>query len=69
MPAHKVHLIAEQAKAGRKQVADPRTQKRCYGCGKQGHIVRDCKALERKAHHKCYACRQEGHLYATVRKN
>ncbi|ABD19483.1 gag protein [Simian immunodeficiency virus] len=66
-PAHKARVLAEamsQANAAtvimmqRGNFKGPKRVIKCFNCGKEGHIARNCKAPRRKG---CWKCGQEGH--------
>ncbi|AAM34553.1 gag protein [Simian immunodeficiency virus] len=66
-PAHKARVLAEamsqiqQTSSIFMQRAGGRTPPRrvkCFNCGKEGHIARNCKAPRRKG---CWKCGKEGH--------
>nr|ADE61217.1 gag protein [Simian immunodeficiency virus] len=75
-PAHKARVLAEAMVAAQKvqkvggdsaifmQRGQPRKIK-CFNCGKEGHLARNCRAPRRKG---CWKCGQEGHQMRDCRK-
>nr|ADJ58221.1 gag protein [Human immunodeficiency virus 1] len=64
-PSHKARVLAEamsQAQQGHimMQRGNFKGQKRikCFNCGKEGHLARNCRAPRKKG---CWKCGQEGH--------
>ncbi|CAA36401.1 unnamed protein product [Simian immunodeficiency virus] len=68
-PSHKARVLAEamsmvqnQGRADvffqKGQGAGPKRKIKCFNCGKEGHLARNCKAPRRKG---CWRCGQEGH--------
>nr|AHA33844.1 gag protein [Human immunodeficiency virus 1] len=67
-PSHKARVLAEamnQATAGnvaimmqRGNFKGPRKIIKCFNCGKEGHIAKNCKAPRKKG---CWKCGREGH--------
>nr|ASU62659.1 gag protein [Human immunodeficiency virus 1] len=65
-PSHKARVLAEamsQANSGnammqRSNFKGPRRIVKCFNCGKEGHIARNCRAPRKKG---CWKCGKEGH--------
>nr|AFJ52170.1 gag protein [Simian immunodeficiency virus]QEE94784.1 Gag [synthetic construct]UYP40462.1 gag protein [synthetic construct] len=64
-PSHKARVLAEAMSQANTTVmmqrGNVKIQKRivkCFNCGKEGHIARNCRAPRRKG---CWKCGQEGH--------
>nr|ADY18650.1 gag protein [Human immunodeficiency virus 1] len=64
-PSHKARILAEAMSQAQNtnimmQRGNFRGQKRikCFNCGKEGHLARNCKAPRRKG---CWKCGKEGH--------
>nr|AJG43166.1 gag protein [Human immunodeficiency virus 1] len=64
-PGHKARVLAEamsQANHGimmqRGNFKGPRKIPKCFNCGKEGHIARNCRAPRKKG---CWKCGKEGH--------
>nr|AAP87969.1 gag protein [Human immunodeficiency virus 1] len=64
-PSHKARVLAEamsQANSNilmqRSNFKGPRRSVKCFNCGKEGHIARNCRAPRKKG---CWKCGQEGH--------
>nr|APU88311.1 gag protein [Human immunodeficiency virus 1] len=66
-PSHKARVLAEamsQATSAntimmqRSNFKGPRRIVKCFNCGKEGHIARNCKAPRKKG---CWKCGREGH--------
>nr|AGV52195.1 gag protein [Human immunodeficiency virus 1] len=65
-PGHKARVLAEamsQANSGnimmqRNNFKGPRRIVKCFNCGKEGHIARNCRAPRKKG---CWKCGKEGH--------
>nr|QHI43843.1 gag protein [Human immunodeficiency virus 1] len=66
-PGHKARVLAEamsQANANaaimmqRGNFKGPRRTIKCFNCGKEGHLARNCRAPRKKG---CWKCGQEGH--------
>nr|AKT76606.1 gag protein [Human immunodeficiency virus 1] len=65
-PTHKARILAEamsQANKGnimmqRGNFKGPRRIIKCFNCGKEGHLARNCKAPRKKG---CWKCGKEGH--------
>nr|QJX36802.1 gag protein [Human immunodeficiency virus 1]QJX36847.1 gag protein [Human immunodeficiency virus 1] len=65
-PGHKARVLAEamsQANSAnvlmqRSNFKGPRRAVKCFNCGKEGHIARNCKAPRKKG---CWKCGKEGH--------
>nr|AJG43266.1 gag protein [Human immunodeficiency virus 1]AJG43272.1 gag protein [Human immunodeficiency virus 1] len=64
-PGHKARVLAEamsQTQSNilmqRSNFKGPKRIVKCFNCGKEGHIARNCKAPRKKG---CWKCGQEGH--------
>nr|AIA62146.1 gag protein [Human immunodeficiency virus 1] len=64
-PSHKARVLAEamsQANSNvlmqRSNFKGPRRIIKCYNCGKEGHIAKNCRAPKKKG---CWKCGKEGH--------
>nr|AIG15553.1 gag protein [Human immunodeficiency virus 1] len=65
-PSHKARVLAEamsQAGSGnimmqRSNFKGPRRIVKCFNCGKEGHIAKNCRAPRKKG---CWKCGKEGH--------
>nr|AAY32441.1 gag protein [Human immunodeficiency virus 1] len=65
-PGHKARVLAEaMSQAGqtnmmmqRSNFKGPRRIVKCFNCGKEGHIARNCRAPRKKG---CWKCGKEGH--------
>uniref|UniRef100_Q2EQ42 Gag polyprotein n=2 Tax=Human immunodeficiency virus type 1 TaxID=11676 RepID=Q2EQ42_HV1 len=65
-PSHKARVLAEaMSQAGntnimmqRNNFKDPKRSVKCFNCGKEGHITRNCRAPRKKG---CWKCGREGH--------
>nr|AIG15648.1 gag protein [Human immunodeficiency virus 1]AIG15649.1 gag protein [Human immunodeficiency virus 1]AIG15650.1 gag protein [Human immunodeficiency virus 1] len=65
-PSHKARVLAEamsQANSGnilmqRSNFKGPKRIVKCFNCGKEGHIARNCRAPRKKG---CWKCGKEGH--------
>nr|ACP18957.1 gag protein [Human immunodeficiency virus 1] len=65
-PSHKARVLAEaMSQAGNASIMmqrgnfkGPRRIVKCFNCGKEGHIARNCKAPRKKG---CWKCGREGH--------
>nr|AAV80380.1 gag protein [Human immunodeficiency virus 1]AGI49537.1 Pr55 [synthetic construct] len=65
-PSHKARVLAEaMSQAGntnimmqRSNFKGPRRIIKCFNCGKEGHIARNCRAPRKKG---CWKCGKEGH--------
>nr|ARQ22202.1 gag protein [Human immunodeficiency virus 1] len=64
-PGHKARVLAEamsQANSNilmqRSNFKGPRKPVKCFNCGKEGHIARNCRAPRKKG---CWKCGKEGH--------
>nr|AAL34846.1 gag protein [Human immunodeficiency virus 1] len=64
-PGHKARVLAEamsQANSNimmqRSNFKGPRKIVKCFNCGKEGHIARNCRAPRKKG---CWKCGKEGH--------
>nr|ACU31561.1 gag protein [Human immunodeficiency virus 1] len=65
-PSHKARVLAEamsQANNGnilmqRSNFKGPRRTIKCFNCGKEGHLARNCRAPRKKG---CWKCGKEGH--------
>nr|AIG15880.1 gag protein [Human immunodeficiency virus 1]AIG15881.1 gag protein [Human immunodeficiency virus 1] len=65
-PSHKARVLAEAMSQTtnmnimmqRSNVKGPRRTVKCFNCGKEGHIARNCRAPRKKG---CWKCGKEGH--------
>nr|AGO06244.1 gag protein [Human immunodeficiency virus 1] len=64
-PSHKARVLAEAMgqtnkimMMQRSNFKGPRTIVKCFNCGKEGHIARNCRAPRKKG---CWKCGKEGH--------
>nr|AJG43353.1 gag protein [Human immunodeficiency virus 1]AJG43357.1 gag protein [Human immunodeficiency virus 1] len=64
-PSHKARVLAEamsQANSNimmqRSNFKGPKRTVKCFNCGKEGHIARNCRAPRKKG---CWKCGKEGH--------
>nr|QDB71952.1 gag protein [Human immunodeficiency virus 1] len=67
-PSHKARVLAEamsQATGGQAAIMmqksnfkGPRKNIKCFNCGKEGHLARNCRAPRKKG---CWKCGREGH--------
>nr|AAD17152.1 gag polyprotein [Human immunodeficiency virus 1] len=65
-PSHKARVLAEAMSQAnntnvliqRGNFKGPRRSVKCFNCGKEGHIARNCRAPRKKG---CWKCGQEGH--------
>nr|AIG15932.1 gag protein [Human immunodeficiency virus 1] len=65
-PSHKARVLAEaMSQAGstnmmmqRSNFKGPRRNIKCFNCGKEGHLARNCRAPRKKG---CWKCGKEGH--------
>nr|AHA50722.1 gag protein [Human immunodeficiency virus 1] len=64
-PSHKARVLAEamsQANSSilvqRSDFKGPKRNVKCFNCGKEGHIARNCRAPRKKG---CWKCGKEGH--------
>ncbi|ADT61983.1 gag protein [Human immunodeficiency virus 1] len=64
-PSHKARVLAEAMSQTNKTVLmqrsnfkGPRRIVKCFNCGKEGHIARNCRAPRKKG---CWKCGKEGH--------
>nr|AIG15792.1 gag protein [Human immunodeficiency virus 1] len=65
-PSHKARVLAEaMSQAGNTNIMmqksnfkGPRRIVKCFNCGKEGHIARNCRAPRKKG---CWKCGKEGH--------
>nr|AVE27443.1 gag protein [Human immunodeficiency virus 1] len=63
-PGHKARVLAEAMSQAttimmqRSNFKGPRKIVKCFNCGKEGHIARNCKAPRKKG---CWKCGKEGH--------
>nr|AAV41343.1 gag protein [Human immunodeficiency virus 1] len=65
-PGHKARVLAEaMSQAGhanimmqRNNFKNPKRTVKCFNCGKEGHIARNCRAPRKKG---CWKCGKEGH--------
>nr|ADK32888.1 gag protein [Human immunodeficiency virus 1] len=65
-PSHKARVLAEAMSQTnnanimmqRSNFKGPRRIVKCFNCGKEGHIARNCRAPRKKG---CWKCGQEGH--------
>nr|WGG94705.1 gag protein [Human immunodeficiency virus 1] len=64
-PGHKARVLAEAMSQAnsinmmqRSNFKGPRRNIKCFNCGKEGHIARNCRAPRKKG---CWKCGKEGH--------
>nr|AIG15872.1 gag protein [Human immunodeficiency virus 1] len=65
-PSHKARVLAEamsqvnqpQVMMQRNNFKGPRKTIKCFNCGKEGHLARNCRAPRKKG---CWKCGREGH--------
>nr|ABZ91110.1 gag protein [Human immunodeficiency virus 1] len=65
-PGHKARVLAEAMSQANKinimmqggNFKGPRRNVKCFNCGKEGHIARNCRAPRKKG---CWKCGREGH--------
>nr|ACU31710.1 gag protein [Human immunodeficiency virus 1] len=65
-PGHKARVLAEAMSQinntnvlmQRSNFKGPRRQVKCFNCGKEGHIAKNCRAPRKKG---CWKCGKEGH--------
>nr|AIG15844.1 gag protein [Human immunodeficiency virus 1] len=65
-PSHKARVLAEAMSQAnnnnimmqRSNFKGPRKSVKCFNCGKEGHIARNCRAPRKKG---CWKCGKEGH--------
>nr|AJG43048.1 gag protein [Human immunodeficiency virus 1]AJG43050.1 gag protein [Human immunodeficiency virus 1]AJG43051.1 gag protein [Human immunodeficiency virus 1]AJG43054.1 gag protein [Human immunodeficiency virus 1]AJG43057.1 gag protein [Human immunodeficiency virus 1] len=65
-PSHKARVLAEamsqvnntNVMMQRNNFKGPRRTVKCFNCGKEGHIARNCRAPRKKG---CWKCGEEGH--------
>nr|AFP26970.1 gag protein [Human immunodeficiency virus 1] len=64
-PSHKARVLAEAMSQAnnitmmqRSNFKGPKRTVKCFNCGKEGHIARNCRAPRKKG---CWKCGQEGH--------
>nr|QHI43857.1 gag protein [Human immunodeficiency virus 1] len=66
-PGHKARVLAEAMSQANAQVAimmqkgnfkGPKRTIKCFNCGKEGHLARNCRAPRKKG---CWKCGREGH--------
>nr|QQN95369.1 gag protein [Human immunodeficiency virus 1] len=64
-PSHKARVLAEAmsqmnraAMMQRSNFKGPKRTVKCFNCGKEGHIARNCRAPRKKG---CWKCGKEGH--------
>nr|AJG43077.1 gag protein [Human immunodeficiency virus 1]AJG43078.1 gag protein [Human immunodeficiency virus 1]AJG43079.1 gag protein [Human immunodeficiency virus 1]AJG43080.1 gag protein [Human immunodeficiency virus 1]AJG43084.1 gag protein [Human immunodeficiency virus 1] len=65
-PSHKARVLAEAMSQAnntnimmqRNNFKGPRRTVKCFNCGKEGHIARNCRAPRKKG---CWKCGEEGH--------
>nr|AJP76346.1 gag protein [Human immunodeficiency virus 1]QJX37961.1 gag protein [Human immunodeficiency virus 1]QJX37970.1 gag protein [Human immunodeficiency virus 1]QJX37979.1 gag protein [Human immunodeficiency virus 1]QJX37988.1 gag protein [Human immunodeficiency virus 1] len=65
-PGHKARVLAEAMSQANKTTImmqkgnfrNPRRTVKCFNCGREGHIARNCKAPRKKG---CWKCGKEGH--------
>nr|AFN62086.1 gag protein [Human immunodeficiency virus 1] len=64
-PSHKARVLAEAMSQANSNIMmqksnfkGPRKMVKCFNCGKEGHIARNCRAPRKKG---CWKCGKEGH--------
>nr|UVJ62108.1 gag protein [Human immunodeficiency virus 1] len=64
-PSHKARILAEAMSQANAHIMmqgnnfkGPRRTVKCFNCGKEGHIARNCRAPRKKG---CWKCGKEGH--------